>query len=681
MPNMISKAWGGTGRFLSGAAKAFTMRFRSTGFSWLNWRLPGSQFDYEKEVGDGGTSNIITAVTRWIARNAPEAPLQVLTETPEGIDEIVVGHPMVEKVRRPNPFYSGVHMWMSTYVDWTLNGNAYWAIVKTRGGDVAELWWLPSWMVEPKWPEGDSTTYISHYDYRPNAGLDAVKIAPEDIVHFRFGLDPGNTRKGVGALGPLLREAFTDAEAATFTAAVLHNMGVPGVVLSPEGNEIEIDTEEANNIRDDARKKFGGDNRGDWMVMSGPTKVTRVSLSPEELDLRGLRRIPEERVTAQIGIPAIVVGFGAGLDRATYANIGEAREMAYENFIIPSQRIMLADLDSQLLPHFSEDASERSNFDLSKVRVLQEDENKKSERMAAEVAGGFREVAEARAERGLEVRESDRVYLRSAILVEVPAGQPAPPRNSPGQAGRTGEIEMKAAPIVAARERRISQAAKALADFLHAQAKRVAGRLLASEGKGLTEDVMPPSELRELERALGSIHLASIDIASEIAGAQVGRAALTAADPGFRSLLDRVSQRIVGVDATTKAEVSKHLEAGRARGLTTRQIVNGVPATAEAPAFPSLADSFGFSEGRAGTIARTEVATAENWTATQTWRESGIVVEADILDGDGCGWTSHDDPDTAHGSTRTLSDVDAHPVAHPNCVRVPVPKVEVAVPA
>jgi len=40
-----------------------------------------------------------------------------------------------------------------------------------------------------------------------------------------------------------------------------------------------------------------------------------------------------------------------------------------------------------------------------------------------------------------------------------------------------------------------------------------------------------------------------------------------------------------------------------------------------------------------------------------------------------CGWLSHDDPDLAHNSVRSLRDAAQHPLAHPNCLRVTVPIV------
>jgi hypothetical protein len=156
-------------------------------------------------------------------------------------------------------------------------------------------------------------------------------------------------------------------------------------------------------------------------------KVDVLSFSPEKMNLKDMRRVPEERITATLGIPAIVVGLGAGLDRSTFANYAEARESAYESFIIPNQRRFAADLKSQLLPDFGDTAGVAIQFDTSGVRVLQEDENAKAQRWINLVNGGLAMVSEGRNAVGLPVEPEHDVFLRPANLIETgPGAEPAP---------------------------------------------------------------------------------------------------------------------------------------------------------------------------------------------------------------------------------------------------------------
>jgi HK97 family phage portal protein len=354
--------------------KGLTMTF-SNGASWSLLSLGRTRYDYAAQVGDGRGNSAVEAVVRWVGRTFPEAPVQVLRQATDGTETPIIGHPMIDLLSMPNPYYSGELLWRATLADWVSTGNGYWIKARNGVGGVVQLWWAPSWMMAPFWPLDDPTVFISYYNYTVNGAIQ--KIPVEDVVHFRDGMDPRNTRLGLSPIAALAREIFTDDEAANMTASLVKNLGVPGVIISPEGDDVDISKADGEAIKADFKQRFGGDNRGEPMVMPARTKVSILSWSPEQMNLRELRRIPEERVTAVLGVPAIVVNLGAGLDRATYANMAEAREAAYESFIIPNQRLFGADLKSQLLGDFGNTKGLRVGFDTRAVRVLQEDENKK----------------------------------------------------------------------------------------------------------------------------------------------------------------------------------------------------------------------------------------------------------------------------------------------------------------
>jgi hypothetical protein len=152
-----------------------------------------------------------------------------------------------------------------------------------------------------------------------------TRIAPEDVIHFRFGVDPDNIRLGLSPLASVLREVFTDDEGANFTSTLLRNMGVPGLLVAPSSDDAQPSDEDVKATKSYLSAMFTGDRRGEPLVMSAPTKIEQFGFSPEQLNLRELRRIPEERVSACLGVPAIVAGLGAGLDRSTYCLPADAR--------------------------------------------------------------------------------------------------------------------------------------------------------------------------------------------------------------------------------------------------------------------------------------------------------------------------------------------------------------------
>jgi hypothetical protein len=203
---------------------------------WL-FLTPG-QRKYWRKVGDGSASSAVMAPLLWIGKNFPEAPPALwLKETDSGEEERVIGegyfggdHPLIELLERPTPYYSGAILWMATLMDWHLSGNSYWLKIRDTGGRPTELWWTPSGLIRPN---GDEKTFIKNYLYNPPSKGEPIEIDTDDVVHFRYGMDPDDPRKGKSPLSSLLQEIFTDQEASDFTAALLDNMGVPGLIISP----------------------------------------------------------------------------------------------------------------------------------------------------------------------------------------------------------------------------------------------------------------------------------------------------------------------------------------------------------------------------------------------------------------------------------------------------------------
>ncbi len=61
-------------------------------------------------------------------------------------------------------------------------------------------------------------------------------------------------------------------------------------------------------------------------------------------------------------------------------------------------------------------------YDTSEVRVLQEDRQLLHQRTREDVSGGLLDVATGQALLGYPVDESQRIYLRSGMLIETPVG-------------------------------------------------------------------------------------------------------------------------------------------------------------------------------------------------------------------------------------------------------------------
>jgi len=367
---------------------------------------------------------------------------------------------MTELLEDPNPHYDGVLLWWATIAD-VLFGNAYWLKVRSAARRVVEVYWVPAALIEPMWPD-DGSAFISHYEYTVNGQVH--RLAPSEVVHFRYGLDPENVRKGLSPLGSLLRELYTDDEAASFSASILSNLGIPGFVVSPDTENGTILQEEAERIKAEMEQKFSSDNRGRTAVFGSKVKAQVLSFSPDQMKLRELRFLPEERVTAVLGIPAIVVGLGSGLARSTFSNFAEAREAAFEQNVIPMQRLLAGSLRKQLLPDFEADYRRFVvDFDLSQVRVLQEDQNALHERIREDVKAGLLTVNQGRLALGMDEEPDGNVWLVPNTVTVTRAGEldAAPeepePREEPAALAAITELDQAGRRLLAPRG---SQAAR-----------------------------------------------------------------------------------------------------------------------------------------------------------------------------------------------------------------------------
>ena len=110
------------------------------------------------------------------------------------------------------------------------------------------------------------------------------------------------------------------------------------------------------------------------------------------------------------------------------------------------------------------------------------------------------------------------------------------------------------------------------------------------------------------------------------------------------------------------------IKLGRKRGYTNDQIINGVPGD-KYPGIKKIAT------GRPDLTGRDDVIEVTNNAGIRTMREMGAKLVA-VIDGPDCGWISHDDPDKADGTIRTMAAALQYPKAHPNCVRAFVPAPE-----
>lgn len=597
-----------------------------------------TKFNYAKEVGTGIDASVVMAPVQWIQRALPEARLRVMRKTGDTTKE-VEGHDLVARVSKPNPFYGDAALWSATAFSYLTDGNAYWFKVRSRAGKIAELWYVPHWLLKPVSPR-DGSAFLSHYEYMPGGQHRPMIIDPDDVVHFRHGVDPRDPRLGLSPLRGVLREIFTDLEASNFVASLLRNKAVPGIVISPDGS-VSVAPDDVEATKKWFQDTFAGDNAGNALVMGAATKIQEFGFNPQQLDLSAARDVAEERVCASLGIPAAVVGFGAGLQTAKVgATMGEMRTLAWTNGVIPLLRSLADELQRSLSEMLG--PNETVEHDTSEVGALAEQRLARAQTWDTAVRGGWAMVAEGREGIGLDVDDSHRIYLRPFSAVEVPAG--APPRipesaaiDMRGLIGKSGRKQTRREPSDAQRgyvhaidamqqplgdafERRLVPVFAALG-----QAAAEAARPLLEEADltvraGRGEHKSPEDEIlagRILEQLELPLHRTTfqrgyeahyLQVAKEVAkaGEMIGLAT-NLPDPVARAVVAAGGRRagLVDLSAQSRAALFNALAEGRAAGEGVEQLAARIRDQVAAGPWTS-------AETRARTIARTETKYAQN---------------------------------------------------------------------
>lgn len=386
---------------LSGLANTlagFWSRWGGTGVaSRVRLLLPGARLDYEREAGDMWMNSTVALGLKWVGDNYPRPKMLVSKRSRRGEYVPLPRHELVDLLRKPNPHWSGRVLAKAIALSLLVDGNAYLIKIRAKGnGKPVQLWWHPHWAIAPRWPT-DGSQYISDYEVR----VDGVPyyVRKEDVIHFRDGVDPRNERLGLAALRSQLRGICSDNETEGYTASILRNLGVPGLVITLKPGARRTD-DQAERLIERFRDMHTGENRGDPLVMDD-AGITQIGLSPEQLRLDKIPLQIQAKILASIGVPSMVVGLPD--PNKTYSNLAEARRAAWENCLVPLQDLVAETLTYTLLPDLGYDSDTfRVEFDYAHVESLQEAQSLKSERIRAEWQAGVIQLNEARQTLGYE---------------------------------------------------------------------------------------------------------------------------------------------------------------------------------------------------------------------------------------------------------------------------------------
>ena len=388
----------------------------------LRRALPGSTKDWARVAGDLGLNGVVASAIDWYVRNYPQATPRYYRPVDSQQAEPVEDHPVLQLMAQPDPMIMGSLFWGWVIQDYKLFGNTYLRKIRSSTrGTVTALQFLPQDMVRPV---GNGVNPLTHYVYTTDGR--SFDIPVSDIIHIRYGRDPSDIRIGRAPLTAVLREIATDNTASTTAYGLLANGAMPSLIVGPDAKETSVDMsmDDARQVKRQLHEDLTGDGSGGIVVMTGAYKMDRVSLTPSELALDSVRRVPEERICSALGINPMVLGLGSGLERSTYSNYERAQQAAWEDGMVPLLRTLADAITADLLPEYPEtQQGDYVMYDLETVRALADDMQAEAVRAEKLYKAGIIDRAEAKRIAGLEAVPEDEGQLHpTAIPVQSGGG-------------------------------------------------------------------------------------------------------------------------------------------------------------------------------------------------------------------------------------------------------------------
>lgn len=353
----------------------------------------GSKINYVREVGDIRTSALFMAAYIWVTKGFNAARLTVVQIDSDNKETEIQNHPLVEKFDQPNAFYGGEELWAGVVLSTLADGGAYILKVRNRATGIAELWYEPYWSIRPVWPE-DGSEFISGYEINRNGYWKPIEI--EDVfVLTPHGMDP-DTRRGQSATAALLREHYTDQQAAQFAALLMKQGLVPPLVVSVGDKDRPATEDQARIVKESLMRQMSGSAAGSPTVTSAATNVEMLNYDYGKMGLRDVRAMPEERFCAAMGISPYSLHFGTSRQASTFSNVENYLKQDYRAYIVPLHNYIAKKIAREMLPEFGDTANIRVKWNYDEVPLMQSDQTVEWKRIAEAYKARILDQAEAR---------------------------------------------------------------------------------------------------------------------------------------------------------------------------------------------------------------------------------------------------------------------------------------------
>ena len=612
----------------------------------------------------------VFAAVRKRSQAAAKAELVLVRKNRGGETVEITDHPALDALRRVNESLTYKQGFGLIEQHKLTFGPAYWIKRRNRLGVPVEFEiWEPD-RVEVV-PRADKPWVPAAFKRHKDVGT-VETVAPEDVIWFRYMVDPRNPLRSLTPIGAVRMEVDTALEAQRYNQRFFDNDALPAALISVA----DAGPAEVSRIESDLDRKFRGtDNKHRIMVTEGDLKVIGTPMAHKDMEFLAQHRMTKEDVAMAFEMNPIDLGDSA---QATKDNL-DGFTTAFWLMILNELENTVEELNEFYIhPDFGEelDLIVRLN-----VPALQDDKKLQAQIDEINLRSGKVVINELRERDGIEPVTWGDVPLVSQNVkplgYEPPAPVVAPPMPEDGdeemddmprrlRIPTVRNLEDAEAEARSGWERRLSRELRAIMAHLEEADRRTARALDVSDvdsyswdwwlryGKAVMEE-LAAAYVAALESG-GFVEtplLPTHEIAVRYARARAGE-------------LLNLSER-TNVVALTRQHVKDLVADAIANGDSMRTLKN------------KLRNDFAFSDSRADMIARTEAATANGKAKLQAYSSNGyegkrwVTAHDERVDDFPCGANEDAGPIFLHESFPSGDDTVP---GHPNCRCTILPVVE-----
>lgn len=385
------------------------------------------QRTYERYSQDGYQKNVIAyACINEIAGAVASIPWVLYRKGGRKTRTEVTEHPLLDLLKRPNPWFSGATFSQFRTSYYLISGNSFvHAVGPKPKAPPKELWLLRPDMVQVK-PGAMGTP--TGYTYRV---LGREYFFPCDVLggsavlHSRT-FNPLSEWLGMSPLSAAAYAIDRKNAGDSWNLGLLKNGARPSIGISMNVGEGVADLTEAQSeqLKKDLLACYQGPaNAGKPMVLPGGVSLTPFGFSPQDMDFMNSDKCSASDVCRAFRVPPQVLGIEGS---QTFSNYEQAQLSFYDGPVLQYKRQERDELNYWLVPAFG-DAKLELGFDEDEISAL---EPRRKERWAKANESDFLTTNEKRELTGYGRYEAgeapaDRIFVPMGVQpIEMAAAEP-----------------------------------------------------------------------------------------------------------------------------------------------------------------------------------------------------------------------------------------------------------------